>query len=416
MRIEMTRSALSIPAYRRYATGAAFWFTATRMQRIAIAWSVWSTTQSATWLGILTVAELLPILLLSSYAGVLVDRYGARRMLALTLALSITQNLVLFAFVYAGAGSAIIFVGATLAFGFIASLGTPAELAMVPFVVGRENISSAISWNGVIINASLFAGPAFGSWVLDEYGLPLTILLCTCMSLVFFFVVIAGKSVPKAVIAQAGAEPKARVGGMLSEFATIISSPVVVMIVACAAVSVGGRAVIQILASFVGNSLHGGPQLLGWCTSAAGLGAIAGSLIAGYFNSEGQLFRLISLQLVLTALLLFAIPAMPSISAVLVALTLFGMTLGLNGVGTQSYVQMYTAEHNRGRMLGHYVTFNRGGIAVGSLILSAAGASYGDRWSMWVGGIIVIAAAVYVPTAHARWLRANMRIKESPLF
>ena len=67
--------------YRRFVVGQAISLIGTWMQTIGQSWLVLQLTGSATALGLVAAVQTLPILLLSPYAGVLVDRRSKRRVL-----------------------------------------------------------------------------------------------------------------------------------------------------------------------------------------------------------------------------------------------------------------------------------------------------------------------------------------------
>lgn len=64
-----------MPGFRRYVTGQALSLIGTRSETVAQALLVLHLTPSGTVLGLTTAARYAPILLLSPYAGLLVDRH-----------------------------------------------------------------------------------------------------------------------------------------------------------------------------------------------------------------------------------------------------------------------------------------------------------------------------------------------------
>src|ERR1700680_5251253 len=66
--------ALAHRNYRIYAGGNAASLVGIWMQRVAVGWLAWTLTHSGTWLGLVSLADFLPVLVLSPFAGVLADR------------------------------------------------------------------------------------------------------------------------------------------------------------------------------------------------------------------------------------------------------------------------------------------------------------------------------------------------------
>jgi Transmembrane secretion effector len=79
-----TFAALAVPNFRRYISGQALSLIGTWVETVAQALLVLRLTHSGTLLGLTTAARYAPILLLSPYAGLLVDRWPKRHLLLAT--------------------------------------------------------------------------------------------------------------------------------------------------------------------------------------------------------------------------------------------------------------------------------------------------------------------------------------------
>ena len=81
-----TFAALAVPNFRRYVSGQSLSLIGTWMETVAQALLVLRLTHSGTVLGLTTAARYAPILLLSPYAGLMVDRHSKRHVLLATQA------------------------------------------------------------------------------------------------------------------------------------------------------------------------------------------------------------------------------------------------------------------------------------------------------------------------------------------
>jgi MFS family permease len=140
-----------------------FWYgqlvslSGTWMQQVAQQWLVYRLTDSPTRLGIVAAASTLPVLFLSLWAGVLVDRVpkrtviivtqGVAMLLAFTLAALVWLDLVQFWHIV---------VLATL-LGCVNAVDMPARQAFVPEMVGKEDLGNAIALNSSVFNAARVA-------------------------------------------------------------------------------------------------------------------------------------------------------------------------------------------------------------------------------------------------------------------
>ena len=66
--------ALSHRNYRIYISGNGISLIGTWLQRVSVGWLAWTLTHSGTWLGLVSLAEFLPVMFLSPLAGVMADR------------------------------------------------------------------------------------------------------------------------------------------------------------------------------------------------------------------------------------------------------------------------------------------------------------------------------------------------------
>ena len=72
--------ALSSPHYRLYACGHIANVFGWWGNRLGVGWLTWELTGSAGWLGIVAFVGMIPVTLISPFAGVLADRHGHRQM------------------------------------------------------------------------------------------------------------------------------------------------------------------------------------------------------------------------------------------------------------------------------------------------------------------------------------------------
>src|SRR5690348_15983435 len=88
--------------YRLYFFGQMISLVGTWMQTTAQAWLVLQLTQSALLLGVVSLLQYLPAMMLSLYGGVLADRVPKRTLLLVTQSLSLVQSAVMWLLVRTG--------------------------------------------------------------------------------------------------------------------------------------------------------------------------------------------------------------------------------------------------------------------------------------------------------------------------
>jgi MFS family permease len=96
-------AAFSVPNYRRFVIGQSISLVGSWTETVAQALLVLQLTNSGVWLGLATAARYLPVLLLTPYAGLIVDRHDKRTVLLVTQASLAAVSLVLGIVVLLGA-------------------------------------------------------------------------------------------------------------------------------------------------------------------------------------------------------------------------------------------------------------------------------------------------------------------------
>ena len=164
-------AALAVPNFRRYVSGQALSLIGTWVETVAQALLVLRLTHSGVILGLTTAARYAPILLLSPYAGLLVDRYAKRRVLLATQAGLGLVSAALGAAVLTGDIRLWQVVVLAVLFGIISAVDNPARQAFVQEVVGRDLVRNAVTLNTTLVNVARVVGPTVAAVLASTVGL-----------------------------------------------------------------------------------------------------------------------------------------------------------------------------------------------------------------------------------------------------
>ncbi len=164
-------AALSVRNFRRYISGQALSLIGTWVETVAQALLVLRLTHSGVILGLTTAARFAPVLLLSPYAGLLVDRFPKRRVLLVTQAGLGLVSLALGILVLSGHVGLDQVVVLALLFGTFSAVDNPARQAFVAEVVGRDLLRDAVTLNSTAVNVARVIGPAVAAVLVSTVGL-----------------------------------------------------------------------------------------------------------------------------------------------------------------------------------------------------------------------------------------------------
>src|SRR5262249_55905589 len=149
-----TFTSLRYRNYRLFFTGQAISQIGSWMQRFALGWFLLQLTHDAFAVGLLALAAFLPFTLFGLFAGVITDRFDARKLVFLTQASQLVTASALAAIAFAGVAQP--WMLDTIAFlaGVVLVLDVPSRQQLTYRMVGRDALPNAIALNSSVFNAS----------------------------------------------------------------------------------------------------------------------------------------------------------------------------------------------------------------------------------------------------------------------
>jgi MFS family permease len=135
--------------------------TGTWMQQVVLGSYAYQLTGSSAFVGLLTFAQLGPLLLLAAVGGVVADLVDRRKLMITLQTVQLSFSLLLgWIVLTADQPSRLALFGVVLAIGVANAVNAPAWSAVLPSLVGRRDLPGAISLNSTMINGSRVIGPA----------------------------------------------------------------------------------------------------------------------------------------------------------------------------------------------------------------------------------------------------------------
>ena len=149
-----------------------------QMLAVAMGWHIYALTHSAFALGLVGLAQFLPMFLLTLVVGHVADRYDRRRIAAICQSLESVAAL-LFAFgTFGGWISAPVIYVLAACVGAARAFESPAVASLLPAVVPRGYLPKATAWATSANQTAQIAGPALGG-LLYGIGPGAAYLACT---------------------------------------------------------------------------------------------------------------------------------------------------------------------------------------------------------------------------------------------
>src|SRR6266567_3648236 len=157
--------------YRVYVSGNSISLVGWWLQRVAVGWLAWTLTHSGTWLGLVSLADFLPVLFLSPFAGVLADRRDRVWIIRITQLAGCAQASLLAVLVATDLITIHLLFTLVLLLGIASAISQPSRLALIPALVDRASLPSALAINSVLFNLARFVGPAIAGILIAEVGI-----------------------------------------------------------------------------------------------------------------------------------------------------------------------------------------------------------------------------------------------------
>lgn len=162
-------AALRFRDYRLYLASRFLGTLAEQMLAVAVGWELYLRTRSAFALGLVGLAQVLPVIVLSLPAGHLADRRDRRRIVIATEASYALCSLGLLA-LSATNGPVPLFYLFIFLFGVAQAFNNPAGGSIVPLMVPAEHFENAATWNSSSWQLAAVIGPALGGVLIAVAG------------------------------------------------------------------------------------------------------------------------------------------------------------------------------------------------------------------------------------------------------
>jgi len=162
--------ALAYPDFIRFQLARFGSLLGSQMQGVAIGWVVYLLTGRALSLGLVGLAQFLPAVFLFPLTGHAADRFDRRFVLTACYSLQTLGAAVLFVLARAPHPSVNAIYAVLVLIGAARAFAGPAGHALVPNLVPRDVLPSAIGWGSSAFQLAIMIGPALGGLLQDQRG------------------------------------------------------------------------------------------------------------------------------------------------------------------------------------------------------------------------------------------------------
>jgi MFS family permease len=390
------RAALSHRTFRIVFLGAFASNVGTWMQNVVLGAYAYDLTHSATFVGVIIFAQLGPTLVLPIIGGWLADKVDRRRFLIVLSIEQLVASLGVAAVAASAQPSHVLLVLMVLLVGAGSAMFGPAYSAILPGLVGKEDMPGAISLNSAQMNASRVIGPVIGGLLYSLVG-PAWIFVGNAATYLFVVAALMMVTLPKVhqgALAGASRWHQLTAGIRVAREDRVVGRCLVTVFVfsLLALAFIGQMPVVA--AHSLGINLSKSPDY-GILYASFGTGALAGAISIGTIfvrTSKALLVRvcLVGYALALCAFALERSPWPAYVNVAVVGAFYFAFITALN-----TTLQARLAENVRGRVMALWMMGFGGTVGVGNLLIGPVVEAIGITNVLLFGAAVALVLAWY---------------------
>jgi predicted MFS family arabinose efflux permease len=283
------------------------------------------------------------------------------------------------------------------AMGAVTSGHSPMRLALIPLLVQRDALPSAVGLSAMTFNVARIIGPALGAWLLSQWGagsaFAVSVVMFAGSALVLLSLGGVGQRAPKP------REPFLQ--QLTAGFHYASQHPGIRLLFALTFVNgLLARTTIELLPALSGALLGGKADDLAALTASAGVGSILGGLIVSRQSADlARLLTMVMGAIAGAALLMMSLHWMQDLWRLGVLVSLLALCATMAGTGCQTMTQLSLSEDFRGRVISLWTLLAMGAPALGSALFG--------HLSDQLGFVVVLACAagIGLVTVIALYLR-----------
>jgi MFS family permease len=380
--------------YRLFFGGQLVSLIGTWMTSVAQSWLILQLTGNPFDLGLLTVAQFGPVLILGLFGGLIADGLPKRRTMYVTQTVAMGVSFLLFVLAATNTVQVweVFVLGAVM--GVRNAVDMPTRQAFAVEMVGREDVGNAIALNSAMFNGARVVGPAIAGLAIGAFGVSIAFLI----DAVSFLAVLLGlflmneqdlRPAPRFDRPVSVGEVFTNLGDGLRyvrRTGLIMLAIVIVGIVATAGINF-----TILIPPLAADILHVGASGYGFLMAASGLGSLLAALAIAFGGTRASRMLVGAFVLGVAEILIGGISNY-AIDLVLMFVAGAGAISMMATANT--VIQLEVPDELRGRVMSVYLTVFAGTSPLGGVAFGAIAANAGAAVAIGIGGAISAAAAL----------------------
>jgi MFS family permease len=357
------------------------------MATVAIGWQVYSISGDPLDLGLIGLAEFLPLLLFALPAGHVADRFPRRSVYALMVLVDVVVFAALLGVTVEGADHVWPFFALAFLTGAGSAFGSAAGRALTPSLVPQETLVSALAQRSVALQFAVVVGPAVGG-ILFAIRAELVYGVAIGLSLAALVCVLALRAGREPVVEGAADFDEVLAGVRLIRRTNVLLGAISLDLFA---VLLGGATAL--LPVFAKSVLDVGPTGLGFLRTAPAFGAFLAALVMARRPIQERAGPMLFVAVAGFGISMVVFGLSRQMWLSLLALALGGAFDMVSVVLRSTILPLVTPDELRGRVNAVEMVFISASNELGAFESGVAAALLGAVPAVVLGGLATIAVA-----------------------
>lgn len=409
---DLTPLRVSAP-YRRLWAALGISSVGQMMTSVAVGLQIYDLTHSSLMVGLVGLAQLVPLIGFGLYGGTLSDAYD-RRIVGLITAFGLWSTSALFlAQSLANVGSvALLYVIVAMQSAFFA-VGSPARQAIIPRLVPSELLPAANALGMLTWNLGFTLGPLLGGLLVAATG---TVTSAYAVDVVAFSAVAwAMYRLPKLppIVVDGAQKPRAGWAGVKEGFAFLRGKANLQMTFyqdIVAMVFGMPRALFPAIAvEWYGGTTREVALVLGLLSAAPAAGAMLSGVLSGPLGHVRWQGRAIVGAILVWGVSIAAFGFTRWLPLALLFLAIAGAADNVSAVFRSTILQAATPDEFRGRLQGVFTVVVAGGPRLGDVEAGTVAALFGEPFSVISGGLACVGLSLLLAARSPQFLKYDAR-------
>ncbi|MBB3115281.1 MFS transporter [Corynebacterium bovis] len=421
---------LRYPRFRRLWTANIITVIGAQLTIIAVPAQIYVITGSSAYVGLAGAFGLVPLIVFGLYGGSLADHMDRRRLLLFTTSGLILTAVAFWAQAAAGVGNVWLILGIFAVQQACFAVNQPARTAVIPRLVGVENIAAATSLTMTVQQAGAIVGPLVGGALIPFVGFAWLYLGDAVALFATLWAVIslppmrpgegpdgAGAAGSRREGDDAASPRRAGLRSVLEGARYLVTRPVLLVsfVVDIIAMVFGmPRALIPQMSTVDFGEPAGGGLIYALLFAALPVGAVLGGVFSGRITRMRRQGLGVTVSVVVWGLAIvvmgLAVTAADGVVGVWAAVALVAFAAGgaadmVSAVLRSAMVQETADDELRGRLQGVFIVVVAGGPRLADILHGWGGTTFGAGPTTAAGGVLAIVGTLVAVALAPAFLR-----------